>query len=127
MATASAPRTIPGTDSPYAAYFTRGSGHNTMAQYTERGDEWQANLDRLARKHEFARTIVPAPISDEVDGAEIGIIAYGSTDPRRRRGAPSPEPVRRQDELSAAAGAAIHRRGSRPFLQKVSACARHRE
>lgn len=75
------PRTLPGTDSPYAAYFTRGSGHNALAQYTERGDEWQANLERLARKHDFARTIVPAPVSDEVAGAQIGIIAYGSTDP----------------------------------------------
>src|SRR5574338_842744 len=37
-------RTIPGTDSPLAAYFTRGSGHNVLAQYTERADEWQAKL-----------------------------------------------------------------------------------
>jgi 2-oxoglutarate ferredoxin oxidoreductase subunit alpha len=74
-------RTIPGTDHPLAAYFTRGSGHNQQAQYTERADEWEANLQRLARKHDFARTIVPRPIADEVDGAEIAIIAYGSTDP----------------------------------------------
>jgi len=75
------PRTIPGTDSPYAAYFTRGSGHNAAAQYTERSDEWEANLERLQRKHEFARTIVPTPIIDEQAGAQIGIIAFGSTDP----------------------------------------------
>ncbi|HEU5440359.1 MAG TPA: 2-oxoacid:acceptor oxidoreductase subunit alpha [Ktedonobacterales bacterium] len=74
-------RTIPGTDHPAAAYFTRGSGHNKEARYTERADEWEENLARLARKHEFARTIVPAPVVDEVEGAEIGIIAYGSTDP----------------------------------------------
>jgi 2-oxoglutarate ferredoxin oxidoreductase subunit alpha len=74
-------RTIPGTDHPLAAYFTRGSGHNAEAQYTERTDEWQANLERLHRKHEYARTIVPKPIVDEVAGAEIGLIAYGSTDP----------------------------------------------
>ncbi len=75
------PRTIPGTDSPYAAYFTRGSGHNAQAMYTERADEWEANLARLAKKHEFARTIVPAPVIDEVPGATTGIIAYGSSDP----------------------------------------------
>ncbi|HEX5547434.1 MAG TPA: 2-oxoacid:acceptor oxidoreductase subunit alpha [Ktedonobacterales bacterium] len=73
-------RTIPGTDSPYAAYFTRGSGHNAQAQYTERADEWQANLARLHRKFEHARTLVPKPVVDEVAGAEIGIISYGSND-----------------------------------------------
>ncbi len=73
-------RTIPGTDSPYAAYFTRGSGHNAEAQYTERADEWQANLARLHRKFEHARTLVPKPVLDEVAGAEIGIISYGSND-----------------------------------------------
>lgn len=75
------PRTLPGTDHPLAAYFTRGSGHNANAQYTERPDEWEANLARLARKFEHARTMVPQPIVDEVEGAEIGLIAYGSTDP----------------------------------------------
>jgi 2-oxoglutarate ferredoxin oxidoreductase subunit alpha len=75
------PRTLPGTDHPLAAYFTRGSGHNAHAQYTERPDEWEANLQRLARKFEHARTIVPKPVVDEAPGAEIGLIAYGSTDP----------------------------------------------
>jgi 2-oxoglutarate/2-oxoacid ferredoxin oxidoreductase subunit alpha len=74
-------RTIPGTDHPLAAYFTRGSGHNQEAQYTERADEWEANLKRLARKHEYARTLVPPPVIDQVEDAEIGIIAYGSSDP----------------------------------------------
>jgi 2-oxoglutarate ferredoxin oxidoreductase subunit alpha len=75
------PRTLPGTDSPLAAYFTRGSGHNAQAQYTERPDEWVANLARLHRKHDHARTIVPRPVVDQVAGAQIGLIAYGSTDP----------------------------------------------
>jgi 2-oxoglutarate ferredoxin oxidoreductase subunit alpha len=74
------PRTLPGTDSPLAAYFTRGSGHNARAQYTERPEDWLANMQRLARKHEYARTLVPRPVLDETPGAEIGIIAYGSTD-----------------------------------------------
>ena len=75
------PRTIPGTEHPLAAYFTRGSGHNKSAQYTERSDEWEANLQRLNRKFAYARTIVPKPVVDEVAGAEVAIIAYGSTDP----------------------------------------------
>ena len=74
-------RTLPGTDHPLAAYFTRGSGHNARAIYTERADEWEANLKRLAKKFETARTLVPKPVLDEMPGAEIGLIAFGSTDP----------------------------------------------
>jgi 2-oxoglutarate ferredoxin oxidoreductase subunit alpha len=47
--------------------------------YSERPDDWEENLKRLSRKHETARTMVPEPLLDERDGAEIGIIAYGST------------------------------------------------
>lgn len=78
------PRTLPGTDHPLAAYFTRGSGHNASAEYTEKPDEWRANMERLGRKHAYARTIVPKPVVDEVEGAEIGIISYGSNDPAIR-------------------------------------------
>ena len=72
-------RTLPGTDHPAAAYFTRGSGHNEDAQYTERPGDYQNNMDRLARKFETARKYVPAPeIVGEAD-ADIGIIAFGSS------------------------------------------------
>jgi 2-oxoglutarate ferredoxin oxidoreductase subunit alpha len=77
-------RTLPGNQNPRAAYLARGTGHNEMGAYSERPDDWQANLDRLTRKHETARTLVPKPILDEVEGAKIGIIAYGSTDPAIR-------------------------------------------
>lgn len=70
-------RTLPGT--PMPGFFTRGSGHNEMAQYTERPDDYVKNLDRLARKFDTAKTIVPAPVVDEA-GAAVGIIAYGSSD-----------------------------------------------
>ena len=50
-------RSLPGTGMP--AFFTRGSGHNEMAQYTERPDDYVKNLDRLARKFETAKTLVP--------------------------------------------------------------------
>jgi len=73
-------RTLPGTDHPAAAYFTRGTGHNDEAKLSERTDDWEKNMARLARKFETARSIVPAPIVDQVEGAEVGIIAYGSTD-----------------------------------------------
>jgi 2-oxoglutarate ferredoxin oxidoreductase subunit alpha len=71
-------RTLPGTNHPLAAYFTRGSGHNPEAEYSERAEDYVNNLDRLARKFETARAHVPAPVI-EGDGAEIGIIAYGTT------------------------------------------------
>ena len=70
-------RTLPGTGMP--AFFTRGSGHNEMAQYTERPDDYVKNLDRLARKFDTAKTIVPAPVLEAEAGASIGIIAYGSS------------------------------------------------
>ncbi len=74
-------RTLPGTDHPLAAYFTRGTGHNTKAGYSERPDDWEDNLRRLRRKHETARTLVPEPITDAPDGAQVGIIAFGTVDP----------------------------------------------
>ena len=52
-------RTVPGDGMP--AYFTRGSGHNEKAQYSERAEDYSKNLDRLARKFETARTLVPKP------------------------------------------------------------------
>lgn len=73
-------RTLPGNKNPMSAYFTRGTGHNEKAVYSERPDDWQNNLLRLERKHETARTLVPKPRVDIREGAEIGIIAYGSTD-----------------------------------------------
>jgi len=74
-------RTLPGSDHPLAAYFTRGTGHNERAFYSERPDDWENNMARLARKFETARGLVPEPVADVVDGAEFGIISYGSNDP----------------------------------------------
>jgi 2-oxoglutarate ferredoxin oxidoreductase subunit alpha len=73
-------RTLPGTDHPKAAYFTRGSGHNDAAGYTEKPDEYQQVMDRLTRKFESARKLVPAPISVKDGSSKVGFLAYGSTD-----------------------------------------------
>ncbi|MBI4369936.1 MAG: 2-oxoacid:acceptor oxidoreductase subunit alpha, partial [Elusimicrobia bacterium] len=72
-------RTYPGNRHPLAAYFTRGSGHNESAQYTEDGLAYQRIVDRLLVKFETARAAMPAPEVDLVAGANVGIIAYGST------------------------------------------------
>ena len=73
-------RTLPGTDHPKAAYFTRGSGHNEKALYTERPDEYQNLMERLDRKFETARTLVPAPEVVQTGKSKIGLIAFGSSD-----------------------------------------------
>lgn len=73
-------RTLPGTNHPLAAYFTRGSGHNEEAIYTERPEDYQNLMDRLARKHETAKKYVPQPLIRYHEGAEVGLIVFGSTD-----------------------------------------------
>jgi 2-oxoglutarate ferredoxin oxidoreductase subunit alpha len=70
-------RTIPGDGMP--AYFTRGSGHNAKAQYSERPDDYVNNVDRLHRKFETARTHVPAPIVETTKDAKIGVIGCGTS------------------------------------------------
>lgn len=72
-------RTLPGTEHPAAGYFTRGSGHDEHARYTEDAEVYARNMDRLARKHETARGVMPAPITDTKASSPIAIIAYGST------------------------------------------------
>ncbi|MDX2159727.1 MAG: 2-oxoacid:acceptor oxidoreductase subunit alpha [bacterium] len=74
-------RTVPGTDHPRAAYFTRGTGHNEAATYSERGEDWVKNLNRLRHKMEGARDLLPQPIVDQDAGKKIGILSYGSNDP----------------------------------------------
>jgi 2-oxoglutarate ferredoxin oxidoreductase subunit alpha len=74
-------RTLPGLiDNPAAMYFCRGSGHSERATYTEKPEEYRANMDRLARKFETARRFVPKPVVSNGSGSPIGLIAYGSSD-----------------------------------------------
>jgi 2-oxoglutarate ferredoxin oxidoreductase subunit alpha len=72
-------RTLPGTKHKAAAYFTRGSGHNEKAQYSERAEDYKNNMDRLARKFDTARQFVPVPVKEVSGTSKIGIIAYGTT------------------------------------------------
>lgn len=74
-------RTVPGTEHPLAAYFTRGTGHNETSGYSERPEDWKKNLDRLALKLETARGVLPKPVIEGDPGAKVGLIAYGSTHP----------------------------------------------
>jgi len=72
-------RTLPGTKHPNAGFFTRGTGHDEEARYSEMPDVWQRNLDRLVRKHDTARNVVPAPVVEEKKGVKVAILAYGTT------------------------------------------------
>ncbi|MFZ0419858.1 MAG: 2-oxoacid:acceptor oxidoreductase subunit alpha [Candidatus Sulfotelmatobacter sp.] len=72
-------RTLPGTEHPAAAYFTRGSGHNDKSNYSERPDDYENNMERLSRKFETARSFVPRPEIFKGTNAKIGIIAYGTS------------------------------------------------
>src|SRR5229473_1336236 len=72
-------RTLPGTNHPKAAYFTRGSGHNEKAQYSERSDDYANNMDRLAKKFDNARSFVPAPVKVADGTSKVGFIAYGTS------------------------------------------------
>jgi 2-oxoglutarate ferredoxin oxidoreductase subunit alpha len=74
-------RTIPGNQHPDSAFFARGTGHDEYARYTEKPEDYVQNMKRLKKKFETARTLVPKPVIETMDGAEIGIIAFGSTGP----------------------------------------------
>jgi 2-oxoglutarate ferredoxin oxidoreductase subunit alpha len=71
-------RSIPGTDEP--SYFTRGSGHDAYARYSEKPEDYKATVDRLAKKYETAKQYVPQPVVDRRPNAKVGFIAYGTTD-----------------------------------------------
>ncbi len=72
-------RTLPGAKSEKGVYFTRGSGHDEAAHYTESPVVYARNMDRLARKMQTARSLLPAPELRESPGAEVGLIAFGSS------------------------------------------------
>ena len=74
-------RTVPGNQHPRSAYFSRGTGHDEYGRYSEEPEVWERLVNRLARKYENAKEVVPHPILHSMEGAKIGIIAMGSADP----------------------------------------------
>jgi 2-oxoglutarate/2-oxoacid ferredoxin oxidoreductase subunit alpha len=73
-------RTLPGNQHPRSAYFSRGTGHDEYARYTEEPEVWERMMNRLKQKFENAREALPKPVIDRQPGATIGIIGFGSTD-----------------------------------------------
>jgi 2-oxoglutarate/2-oxoacid ferredoxin oxidoreductase subunit alpha len=75
-------RTLPGTHPTRGAYFTRGTSRNPHAVYSELGPDYQYNMQRLLKKHDFAKTLLPKPVlTPAKEPARFGCIYYGSTSP----------------------------------------------
>ena len=75
-------RTWPGTHPDKGAYFTRGTSRNPQAQYSERGPDYVYNMERLLRKWDTAKSLVPQPLVAQSDiPAKHGAIYFGSTSP----------------------------------------------
>lgn len=74
-------RTAPGNKDARSAWFARGTGHDEYAVYTENSNEWERNMERLKLKFETARQFVPTPEVEQIAGAKVGILSFGSTDP----------------------------------------------
>jgi 2-oxoglutarate ferredoxin oxidoreductase subunit alpha len=72
-------RTVPGNPHRMASYFTRGSGHDADAKYSEDEHDYKYILDRLRKKFETARKFVPKPLLEKEKGVKTGIVCYGSS------------------------------------------------
>jgi 2-oxoglutarate ferredoxin oxidoreductase subunit alpha len=75
-------RTYPATHPSKGAYFTRGTSRDPYARYSEEGAVYVDNMERLLRKFETAKSIVPAPvIKRAAKPTKLGVIYFGSTSP----------------------------------------------
>ena len=75
-------RTVPGTHPDRGAYFTRGTTRDAYARYSEAGPDYLYNVERLLRKFETAKTLVPQPVQrDAARTTRFGVLYYGSTSP----------------------------------------------
>ncbi len=74
-------RTLAGNRRQGSSYFARGTGHDAFARYSEDPTVWKSGMDRLTVKLKTAEQYVPDSFVDNMDGASVGIIAYGSVDP----------------------------------------------
>jgi len=73
-------RTYPGTHPTKGAYFTRGTSRDRYARYTEEGPAYVDNMERLLKKFETAKSLVPAPVRQDAPKAtKYGVIYFGSS------------------------------------------------
>jgi len=75
-------RTYPGTHASRGAYFTRGTTKDAYARYSEAGPDYVYNVQRLLKKFETAKSLVPMPVLTPAKfPARFGALYYGSTSP----------------------------------------------
>jgi 2-oxoglutarate ferredoxin oxidoreductase subunit alpha len=75
-------RTYPGTHPTRGSFFTRGTTKDRYARYSEAGTDYMDNMQRLLRKFETARTVLPEPVLRKaLQPTRLGVIYYGSTSP----------------------------------------------
>ena len=75
-------RTLPATHPSKGSYFTRGTSRDPYARYSEEGAVYVDNMERLLRKFDTAKALVPAPIERKAaKKTSYGVIYYGSTTP----------------------------------------------
>src|SRR5579883_965864 len=99
-------RTYPGTHPKYGAFFTRGTTKDAFARYTEEGAPYVENMERLLRKFETAKTLVPKPVLHRASQeSRFGALYYGSTSPAMEEAA----------EMLAAQGITLDRMRIRAF------------
>ncbi len=73
-------RTIPGTHPTKGSYFTRGTSHDEYARYSETEEVYKRGVDRLARKWETTKTIIPEPeLYQDTNKSNTGLIFFGTT------------------------------------------------
>src|SRR5207247_10314210 len=75
-------RTYPGTHPSKGAFFTRGTSRDRYARYTEEGAPYADNMQRLLRKFETAKDLIPRPLRANAEKpTRYGVIYFGSTEP----------------------------------------------
>ena len=73
-------RTLPGTHPTKGSFFTRGTSRDEYAKYSEDGAAYTRNMDRLIRKWNTAKTLVPPPeFYPDANGSDFGMIFFGTT------------------------------------------------
>jgi len=75
-------RTLPGTHPDKGAYFTRGTTRDAYARYSEAGPDYMYNVERLLKKFETAKELVPQPVERKAaKSTPYGVLYFGSTSP----------------------------------------------
>lgn len=75
-------RSYPGTHPTMGSFMTRGSSHDRNARYTEDGSQYVENMERLRRKFETAKNLIPRPVRADCGApTRCGVMYFGSTTP----------------------------------------------